>query len=156
MYASELSRQTGLIPLWKPGAPEGELHLSDTRHILIIEDCVEDSFLLTRQLARADLDDCVTVIGNGHDALEWLMAASKPPLAIFLDLNLPGMSGIDLIRSLKADPSLASVPVIVMTGSLNPHDVETCTALGISAYLPKPISLTTFIKIVSPLLPKKV
>ncbi len=121
----------------------------------MVEDNVDDSFLLRRQLARADMDDCVIVLGNGNDALAWLLGAPRPPLAIFLDLNLPGLSGVDLIRSIKADPGLASVPIIVMTGSLNPRDVDTCTALGVSAYLPKPVGLTTFIKIVAHLFPKK-
>jgi two-component system response regulator len=123
--------------------------------ILVVEDNLDDSFLLTRQLARADMDDCVTVIGNGKDAYDWLKAATTPPLAIFLDLKLPGMSGIELGEQIRKDPRLHLVPIIIMTGSVDPHDVEACTRLGVSAYLPKPVGLSTFIKIITHLFPKK-
>jgi CheY-like chemotaxis protein len=122
--------------------------------ILVVEDNVDDSFLLTRQLARADMEDCVTVIGNGQDAFDWLQAAPTAPLAIFLDLKLPGLSGIELVEKIRQDPRLHFVPVIIMTGSVDPKDVEACTRLGVSAYLPKPVGLSTFIKIIAHLFPK--
>lgn len=122
--------------------------------LLVVEDNEDDSFLLTRQLARAHLDDCVTVIGNGSDALAFLLQTRPPPLAIFLDLNLPGMSGIKLLERIKEEPRLQAVPVIIMTGSVNPKDVEVCSRLGVSAYLPKPVSINTFIKTVTHLFPE--
>jgi CheY-like chemotaxis protein len=122
--------------------------------LLVVEDNVDDTFLLTRQLARAQIDDCVTVIGNGTDALEFLLNTSPAPLAVFLDLSLPGMSGIDLLKQIKREPRLREVPVIIMTGSLNPIDLAECNKLGIKAYLSKPVSLTTFIKTVAHLFPK--
>jgi CheY-like chemotaxis protein len=136
---------------------EGGFVMSEnkTAPILVVEDNVDDSFLLTRQLARAKLDDCVTVIGDGRDAWNWLQAADDPPLAAFIDLHLPSLSGIELIKQIKSEPRLYAVPIIVMTGSLNPEDVETCTRLGVSAYLPKPVELSTFIKIVAHLFPKQ-
>ena len=162
MYAAHdaLKKETvRLIPPWKRGAAgeHGGFVMSESKSlpILVIEDNVDDSFLLTRQLARANLDDCVTVIGNGRDAWSWLQASSEAPLAIFIDLHLPGISGIELIKRMKAEPRFHAVPIIVMTGSLNPDDVQTCTDLGVSAYLPKPVELSTFIKIVAHLFPKK-
>jgi len=86
MYTlGELSSQTGFIPPWKKRAcAEGNSSMGDVRQmpILVVEDNVDDSFLLTRQLARADLDDCVTVLGNGQDALDWLI-----PRASGIDRN---------------------------------------------------------------------
>jgi CheY-like chemotaxis protein len=124
-----------------------------TSSILVVEDNADDSFLLTRQLARAHFEDCVTVISNGQDALEFLQR-SAPPLAIFLDLRLPGMSGLQLLAKIRADERLREVAVIVMTGSADPKDVDACNELGVTAYLSKPVGLTTFIKTVAHLFPK--
>lgn len=126
----------------------------ETTPILVVEDNADDSFLLTRQLARAQFDDCVTVIGNGQDAFDFLMHTSAVPLAIFLDLRLPGMSGTQLLEKIRGESRLQAVPVIVMTGSVDPRDVEECSRLGVTAYLPKPVTLTTFIKTVAHLFPK--
>jgi len=125
-----------------------------TRQILVVEDNADDSFLLTRQLARAHFDDCVTVIGNGQDAFDFLQHTTAIPLAVFLDLRLPGMSGTQLLEKIRQEPRLRDVPVIVMTGSVDPRDVEECSRLGVTAYLPKPVTLTTFIKTVAHLFPK--
>jgi len=120
--------------------------------ILVVEDNANDSYLLTRQLARAHFEDCVTVIGNGQDAFDYLLRAPTP-LAVFLDLRLPGMSGIQLLEKIRQEERLRTVPVIVMTGSVDPKDVEECSRLGVTAYLPKPVGLSTFIKTVAHLFP---
>ena len=120
--------------------------------ILVVEDNADDSFLLTRQLARAHFEDCVTVIGNGEDAFDYLQHSASP-LAVFLDLRLPGMSGVELLEKIRNDERLRPVPVIVMTCSVDPKDVEECSRLGVTAYLPKPVGLTAFIKTVAHLFP---
>jgi CheY-like chemotaxis protein len=124
--------------------------------LLVVEDNEDDTFLLTRQLARAQIDDCVTVIGNGMEALTFLKETSPLPLAVFLDLSLPGMSGLDVLREMKKESALKDVPVVVMTGSIKPADMEECARLGATAYLTKPIGLSTFIKTVTDLFPKTV
>ena len=124
--------------------------------LLVVEDDADDTFLLTRQLARAQIDDCVTVISNGKDALEFLLKTSPRPLAVFLDLSLPGMDGIDLLKEIRKDAQLGEIPVFVMTGSVDPRHMEECAQLGVTAYLSKPISLTDFIKTVTHLFPKAV
>lgn len=135
-------------------APEDPMIDSPSKTpILVVEDNADDSFLLTRQLARAHFEDCVTVIGNGQDALEYLQRTATP-LAIFLDLKLPGMSGVALLEKIRQDERLQPVPVIVMTGSVDPKDVEACNRLGVTAYLPKPVGLSTFIKTVAHLFPE--
>ena len=121
--------------------------------ILVVEDNADDSFLLTRQLARAHFEDCVTVISNGQDALDYLLH-SATPLAVFLDLRLPGMSGIQLLEKIRQDERLRAVPVIVMTGSVDPKDVEACNQLGVTAFLAKPVGLSSFIKTVAHLFPE--
>jgi two-component system response regulator len=123
--------------------------------LLVVEDDADDTFLLTRQLSRAQIDDCVTVITNGLDAMNFLLKASPLPLAVFLDLSLPGMSGLDVLRAMKSETRLQDIPVIVMTGSLKPADEAECLQLGAIAYLTKPVGLSTFIKTVTHLFPTK-
>ncbi len=94
------------------------------------------------------------MIGNGQDALDFLQHSSAPPLAIFLDLRLPGLSGIEVLEQIRANERIRAVPVIIMTGSVDPKDVEECSRLGVTAYLPKPVGLSTFIKTVAHLFPK--
>jgi CheY-like chemotaxis protein len=144
-----IERTTGRLPAIGESSP------GDRRsQILVVEDNADDSFLLTRQLARAHFEDCVTVIGNGQDAIDFLAHTAVPPLAIFLDLRLPGLSGIEVLEKIRADAKVREVPVIIMTGSVDPKDVEECSRLGVTAYLPKPVGLSTFIKTVAHLFPK--
>jgi CheY-like chemotaxis protein len=127
-----------------------------TTNILVVEDNADDSFMLTRQLEKAQIDDHVTVIENGKDALEFLLSSSQLPLAIFLDLKLPGLSGVELLQKVKEEPRLEKVPIIIMTGSSNPNDLKECTRLGVTAFLEKPVALTTFIRTVAHLFPRAV
>jgi len=122
--------------------------------LLVVEDNRTDSYLLTHQLTRAKMNDRVTIVDNGKDALDFLSHASPLPLAIFLDLNLPGLGGIDLLKMIRKDPRLQNIPIIIMTGSTEVKSLEECTRLGVYDYLIKPISLATFIKSVAHLFPK--
>ncbi len=116
--------------------------------ILVVEDSIDDSFLLTRELARANMDHEVRVIGDGQDALDFIMQTSPTPDVVFLDLKLPRLSGIELLQEIRKEPRLHALPVIVMTGSINPRDAEMCARLGVTAFLPKPVSLEIFRKVI--------
>jgi CheY-like chemotaxis protein len=126
--------------------------------ILIVEDNPSDSFLLTRQLNRARLNDHITVIADGREALDFLLKNStdEKPLrfvAVFLDLRLPSLDGLELLRKLHEIPRLRDIPVIVMTSSTEKKDMEECLNLGVKAYVTKPVSLTAFIKAVAHVFP---
>ncbi len=121
----------------------------------MVEDDENDSILLMRELKRAHLDDAVTVIRDGHAALKQLLETSQPPLVLFLDLSLPGMGGLELLRKIRGVARLKELPVIVMTGSINPKHREECARLGVTAFLAKPIGLAAFIKTVTHLFPER-
>lgn len=125
--------------------------------ILIIEDNPDDTFFLTRQLNRAKLDDHVTVISDGQEALDFLLKNSTEDglhfVAIFLDLRLPSLDGLPLLRKLRENPRLHDIPVIVMTSSNEERDIEECQRLEVKAYVTKPVRLTEFIKAVAHVFP---
>jgi CheY-like chemotaxis protein len=122
--------------------------------IIIIEDDEHDSFMLARQLKKAGIDDLITLFTNGQRALEYLLACNDIPLVIFLDLHIPGLSGIELLTTIRNQSRLKVIPVIIMTGSINPNDLDRSNVLGITAYLAKPISLTNYIRAISHLIPE--
>ena len=72
----------------------------------------------------------MTVIGNGRDALAFLRSSDPLPLAVFLDLHLPGLGGIEVLEQIRRESRLERLPVVVMTGSVDPNDVDACTRLG--------------------------
>jgi len=118
--------------------------------ILVVEDDEDDSILLTRQLARLELQEEVRIIDDGLDALAFLLMASPAPFAVFLDLHLPRLTGIELLTEIRREPRLFDLPVIVTTGSIDPHDFDTCSRrLGVFAYLPKPIGIDLFRRIIA-------
>ncbi len=129
--------------------------LSSSTTILVVEDDENDSFMLVRELKRAHLDDVVTLIPNGYAALNFLLESSQAPLVMFLDLDLPGMGGLQLLRRIRQVARLQKLPVIVMSGSVNPEDRKQSAECGVSAFLAKPVSLSDFIKIIGHLFPER-
>jgi two-component system response regulator len=122
--------------------------------VLIIEDNVDDQALLTRQLRKSDIDHHVKFIADGKVAQDFLI--HLPPqapfhdlIAIFLDLKLPGLGGIELLRRIKKMPRVKAIPVIVMTSSLDPKDFEECQRLGVASYVSKPITFESFSRAVT-------
>jgi two-component system, response regulator len=103
-----------------------------------------------RQLKKAQLGEHVKMIGDGRQALDFLMLAEADHLiALFLDLKLPGLSGLLLLEKVRSDDRRKHLPVIVMTSSNSPKDLESCKELGVSSYVQKPVTFTAFSKAVA-------
>ena len=122
--------------------------------VVVVEDNEDDRDLLVRQLRKSQIDSHVKFFTAGREALDFL--SDLPPaqpftdlIAIFLDLNLPGISGVDVLREIRRHPRVAGVPVIIMTSSLDPRDFEACQALKVSAFVPKPITFESFSKAIT-------
>jgi CheY-like chemotaxis protein len=122
--------------------------------VVVIEDNADDRELLLRQLRKSGMAEHVKFIDNGQEALDFLLNPRTPHLvddliAVFLDLKLPTLSGLELLRCLRANDKFKELPIIVMTSSNNPKDVEECQRLKVTHYVSKPVSFTTFSKAVA-------
>lgn len=105
------------------------------RPVLYVEDCESDAFLLRRALAKIRSPLLLQVIGDGERAWQYLSGqgpTSRPtmPLLILLDLKLPRKSGLEILASLKAHDVLRKIPVIVLTSSSDPGEIERAYVLG--------------------------
>ena len=122
--------------------------------VVVIEDNADDQELLLRQLRKSGMDTHVKFIANGQEALDFLInpnsaSIGKELIAVFLDLKLPSLNGLELLRRIRATDHLQNLPVIVMTSSNDPKDMEECRRLKVTSYVSKPVSFTTFSKSVA-------
>lgn len=127
----------------------GKSSQSPVVRVVIVEDDEDDRDLLMRQLRKTGIHEHVKFFSNGKEALDFLSHLPPPMpfcdlIAIFLDLKLPGMSGVQLLRNIRKLPRVQHTPVIIMTGSLDPRDFEACQEFHVSAFIPKPITYELF------------
>jgi two-component system response regulator len=113
--------------------------------ILLVEDQPDDVFLTLRALRMGNLHRII-VKHHGQEALDFLRNAYGEnsdaekiyPDMIILDINMPIMNGIEMLREMRADPLLEKLPVVVLSSSSNPRDLDECRELGVIAYISKP------------------
>lgn len=114
--------------------------------VLVVEDNAEDFNALGRAFRRHALQNPVLRCEDGDQALDYLQGYGKAigwpgtlPAIVLLDLNLPGTDGRAVLETMKADPRLHCIPVIIFSSSANERDIEDCYRLGANSYLTKPI-----------------
>lgn len=120
------------------------------RPILLVEDNPMDVDLTVRALKRHRVPNPVEVARDGEEALAWLPrweAGEPPPAAILLDLKLPKVDGLDVLRQLKAHPTLRTIPVVVLTTSSEDGDVQAAYQLGANSYIVKPVDFEKFVEV---------
>ena len=123
-----------------------------TRSILLVEDNPVDVDLTLRAFARRRLSNPIQVARDGEEALTWLprWEAGEPlPVVILLDLKLPRVDGLEVLRQLKAHSICRSVPVVVLTTSGEDRDVQTAYQLGANSYIIKPVDFHRFLEVVT-------
>jgi two-component system, response regulator len=125
--------------------------------ILMIEDDLADAELATQAFRKNRLVNKIRIIHNGEEALEYLLCKESHrdrgpahmPVLILLDLNLPAMDGIEVLRQIRLDPRTKTLPVIVMTSSRAEQDVVRSSKLGINGYILKPVDYNQFVDTVN-------
>jgi CheY-like chemotaxis protein len=115
-------------------------------NMLLVEDDEVDVMNIKRSIEKSHITNPVFVAGDGIEALEMLRSGSVPASRrlVLLDLNLPRMNGIEFLRELRKDPSLAPTPVIVLTTSKEDRDIIDAYKLNVAGYLVKPITFASF------------
>jgi len=118
--------------------------------ILLVEDRPTDIDLTKRAFARSRLLNPIEVARDGEEALANIDRWDRgelPPIFILLDLKLPKINGLDVLRQLKNHPKYSSIPVIVLTTSAEDHDIEEAYKLGCNSYIVKPVEFNKFMDV---------
>jgi CheY-like chemotaxis protein len=122
------------------------------RSILLIEDNPVDLDLTRRAFARSQLTNPLDVARDGAEALEWLgrWDAGEPlPLVVLLDLKLPKVDGLDVLRRYRAHPLACALPIVVLTSSSEDRDIARAYADGANSYIVKPVDFDKFLEVTS-------
>lgn len=123
---------------------------------LLVEDNPADVRLVKEGLKEIEQKIHLNVIGDGAEAINFLWKEGKyanqeTPQLIFLDLNIPKENGKDVLRRLKADASLKSIPVIILTSTSNPSEIKELYELCANCFVTKPTELDQFLHVISSL-----
>ena len=128
------------------------------KHILLVEDSLNDAELTLEALRSLNLINGVIHVRDGQEALDYLQCvgdfagrAGGDPAVMLLDLKMPRVDGIEVLRRVKSDPKLRSVPIVMLTSSREEIDLVTSYDLGVNAYVVKPVEFTQFVKAISDL-----
>ena len=127
--------------------------------ILLVEDNPTDAELCIRALKKSNLANKLEWVKDGAQALDFLFAQGEyagrdinsPPKVILLDLKLPKLNGIEVLKAIKADERTRLIPVVVLTSSKEESDVAKCYALGVNSYISKPVVFGEFSQVVAEL-----
>ena len=120
--------------------------------ILLVEDNPRDVELTLRAFRKRNLANPVHVVEDGTGALDFVFCrgvytgrdASRPPKVILLDLKLPKVSGLDVLKAIKSEEHTRSIPVVVVTSSREDPDIKAAYALGANSYVVKPVDFESF------------
>lgn len=119
--------------------------------ILIVEDDEGHARLIEKNLARAGLRNKIQRFDNGQAILDFLFRrgseshrAEEAPYLILLDIRMPQIDGVEVLRQIKSSPELRRIPVIMLTTTDDPREVDRCHDLGCSSYIVKPVDYEKF------------
>ena len=127
-------------------------NLTETE-ILIVEDNKNDAEMALRAFKKNHLTNNIYVVGDGEEAFDFIYAKGKfesrkdaaNPKIILLDLKLPKISGLEVLRKIKNDPEKKMIPVIVLTSSKEESDIIESYKLGVNSYIVKPVDFDKFV-----------
>jgi CheY-like chemotaxis protein len=126
--------------------------MRSVKNILLVEDDARDVKLTLTALAEHHLANKVTVVDNGEEALDYLycrgkfkMRAGGHPIVVLLDLKMPKVSGLEVLKLIKADEDLKTIPIVMLTSSREAPDLAECYRHGVNAYVVKPVEFDEFL-----------
>lgn len=127
--------------------------------ILLVEDNPNDVELTLRALTKKNIINLVHVVGDGAEALDYIYARGKyqdrdftnKPKVVLLDLKLPKVDGLEVLKTIKDDKRLKTIPVVVLTSSREEPDIIKSYQLGVNSYIVKPVDFNKFVEAVSTL-----
>ena len=133
--------------------------MSPDVEILIVEDNARDLELTMHALDKHHLGNQVVAVRDGAEAIDFLFASgqyahrvvSEGPHVIFLDMKLPKVDGIEVLRQIKADERTRMIPVVMVTSSAQERDIQESYRLGANSYVVKPIDFDSFVKTIAEL-----
>lgn len=126
--------------------------MSATCRVLLVEDNPDDAELALRAFRKHELAGQIVVARDGLEALELLLggeagATGWKPDVVLLDLKVPKLDGIEVLRRIRADPRTARLPVVALTSSDEPRDIDACYALGVNSFVRKPVDFQRFVDV---------
>jgi two-component system response regulator len=127
--------------------------------ILLIEDSMQDAELTIRALRKSNITNELIHLKDGAEALDFIFGngnysgrdITQKPKVILLDLKMPKVGGIEVLKKIKENNSTKKIPVVVLTSSKEDPDIRTCYELGANSYIVKPVEFDNFSKAVSDL-----
>ncbi|MBP6902637.1 MAG: response regulator [Burkholderiaceae bacterium] len=126
------------------------MSLSRDKPILLVEDNPMDVDLTLRAFQRRKVSNPVLVARDGEEALEWIPrweAGEPTPVVVLLDLKLPRVDGLDVLRAIKGHATLRAIPVVVLTTSAEHADVHAAYQIGANSYIVKPVEFEKFMDV---------
>lgn len=121
--------------------------------VLLVEDNINDAELAIRELKKHHMANNLFHAQDGEEALEFIFATGRykevrdvvhPPKLVLLDIQMPKVSGIEVLERIKSDERTRSIPVVILTSSKEDPDIKKCYALGVNSYIVKPVNFEGF------------
>ena len=126
----------------------------EDKMILLVEDNPDDEALTLRALRKNNIKNRVIVVRDGAEALDFVFCSGAyadrhphdKPQVVLLDLKLPKVDGLEVLRRIRADPSTRTLPVVILTSSKEEQDVVNSYVLGVNSYVRKPVDFIQFVE----------
>lgn len=119
--------------------------------ILLIDDNLMDAELTIRSLKKHPMVGSILHLKDGQEALDHFEKGENTAELILLDLKMPRVNGIEVLKVLKSDPATRYIPVVILTSSVEPIDVRSCYNMGANSFIVKPVKYEVFTKVIEDL-----